>query len=89
MVVELASSAKFVAISRKVRLMMSRLVVGTVLNLSNVNAGKFSSGPFKCYERLFFGKLDPHPPPRKPNNIEHYTFITHFPENLTTLIGIM
>ena len=40
-------------------------------------------GPFKCYVTLFFGKLDPHPPPRNANNIEHNTFVTFFPENLT------
>ena len=40
-------------------------------------------GPFKCYVTLFFGKLDPHPPPRNVNNIEHYTFVTLFPENMT------
>ena len=39
-------------------------------------------GPFKCYVTLFFGKLDPHPPPRNANNIEHYTFVTLFPEKL-------
>ena len=33
-------------------------------------------GPFKCYVTLFFWKLDPHPPPRNPNNIERYTFVT-------------
>ena len=33
-------------------------------------------GPFKCYITLFFWKLDPHPPPRNANNIEHYTFVT-------------
>ena len=35
-------------------------------------------GPFKCYVALFFWKLDPHPPPRNANNIEHYTFVTLF-----------
>ena len=35
-------------------------------------------GPFKCYVTLFFWKLDPHPPPRNANNIEHYTFVTLF-----------
>ena len=35
-------------------------------------------GPFKCYVTLFFLKLDPHPPPRNANNIEHYTFVTLF-----------
>ena len=35
-------------------------------------------GPFKCYITLFFWKLDPHPPPRNANNIEHYTFVTLF-----------
>ena len=35
-------------------------------------------GPFKCYVMLFFWKLDPHPPPRNANNIEHYTFVTLF-----------
>ena len=35
-------------------------------------------GPFKCYVTLFFWKLDPHPPPRSANNIEHYTFVTLF-----------
>ena len=39
-------------------------------------------GSFKCYVTLFFGKLDPHPPPHNANNIEHYTFVTLFPENL-------
>ena len=34
--------------------------------------------PFKCYVTLFFCKLDPHPPPRNVNNIEHYTFVTLF-----------
>ena len=33
-------------------------------------------GAFKCYVTLFFWKLDPHPPPRNANNIEHYTFVT-------------
>ena len=28
-------------------------------------------GPFNCYVTLFFWKLDPHPPPRNANNIEH------------------
>ena len=37
-----------------------------------------SWGPFKCYVTLFFWKLDPHPPPRNANNIEHYTFVTLF-----------
>ena len=39
-------------------------------------------GPFKCYVTLFFCKLDPHPPPRNTNNIEHYlhyTFVMLFP----------
>ena len=47
-------------------------------------------GPFKCYVMLFFGKSDPHPPPRNANNIEHYTFVTLFLENLTppTPIGV-
>ena len=40
-------------------------------------------GPFKCYVMLFFWKLDPHPPPRNANNIEHYTFVMLFPENQT------
>ena len=31
-------------------------------------------GPFKCYLTLFSWKLDPDPPPRNANNIEHYTF---------------
>ena len=31
---------------------------------------------------LFFGKVDPHPPHRNANNIEPYTFVTLFPENL-------
>ena len=35
-------------------------------------------GPFKCYVTLFFWKLNPHPPPRNANNIEHYTFVTLF-----------
>ena len=35
-------------------------------------------GPFKCYVTLFFCKLDPHPPPRNANNIEHYIFVTLF-----------
>ena len=35
-------------------------------------------GPFKWYVTLFFWKLDPHPPPRNANNIEHYTFVTLF-----------
>ena len=35
-------------------------------------------GPFMCYVTLFFWKLDPHPPPRNANNIEHYTFVTFF-----------
>ena len=35
-------------------------------------------GPFKCYVTLFSWKLDPHPPPRNANNIEHYTFVTLF-----------
>ena len=30
------------------------------------------------YVTLFFWKLDPHPPPRNANNIEHYTFVTLF-----------
>ena len=34
----------------------------------------YGKGSFKCYVTLFFGKLDPHPPPRNANNIEHYTF---------------
>ncbi len=38
----------------------------------------FTKGPFKCYVTLFFCKLDPHPPPRNANNIEHYTFVTFF-----------
>ena len=42
-----------------------------------------AKGPFKCYVTLFFGKLDPHPPPHNANNIEHYTFVTLFPENMT------
>ena len=33
----------------------------------------------KCYVTLFFCKLDPHPPPRNANTIEHYTFVTLFP----------
>ncbi len=33
--------------------------------------------------RNFFWKLDPHSPPRNANNIEHYTFVTLFLENLT------
>ena len=37
-----------------------------------------AGGPFKCYITLFFWKLDPHPPLRNANNIEHYTFITLF-----------
>ena len=37
-----------------------------------------SQGPFKCYVTLFFWKLDPHPPPRNANNIEHYTFVMLF-----------
>ena len=32
----------------------------------------------------FFWELDPHPPPRNANNIEPYTFVTLFLENLTT-----
>ena len=39
---------------------------------------KYPKGPFKCYVTLFFWKLDPHPPPRNANNIEHYTFVTLF-----------
>ena len=35
-------------------------------------------GPFKCYVTLFFWKLDPHPPRRNVNNVEHYTFVTLF-----------
>ena len=35
-------------------------------------------GPFKCYVTLFFWKLDPHPPLRNANNIEHYTFVMLF-----------
>ena len=42
-----------------------------------------TKGPFKCYVTLFFGKLDAHPPPRNANNIEHYNFVTLFPENMT------
>ena len=38
----------------------------------------YTKGTFKCYVTLFFCKLDPHPPPRNANNIEHYTFITLF-----------
>ena len=32
----------------------------------------------RCYVTLLSWKLDPHPPPRNANNIEHYTFITLF-----------
>ena len=39
---------------------------------------EYSMGPFKCYVTLVFWKLDPHPPPRNANNIEHYTFVTLF-----------
>ena len=28
--------------------------------------------------RMLFWQLDPHPPPRNANNIEHYTFVTLF-----------
>ena len=38
----------------------------------------YHRGPFKCYVTLFFWKLDPHPPPRNANNIEHHTFVTLF-----------
>ena len=41
-------------------------------------------GPFKCYVTLFSGKLDPHPPPRNANNIEHYTVVTFFPRKSNT-----
>ena len=44
----------------------------------------FPLGPFKCYVTLFFWKLDPHPPPRNANNIEHYTFITLSPRKSDT-----
>ena len=37
-----------------------------------------TKGPFKCYVTLFFWKVDPHPPPRSANNIEHHTFVTLF-----------
>ena len=37
-----------------------------------------AKGPFKCYVMLFSWKLDPHPPPRSANSIEHYTFVTLF-----------
>ena len=49
-----------------------------------------TKGPFKCYVTLFFGKLDPHPPPHNANNIKHYTFVTLLLENLTppTPIGV-
>ena len=51
-------------------------------NLQGVVRPKYSrsrrKGPFKCYVTLFFCKLDPHPPPRNVNNIEHYTFVTLF-----------
>ena len=45
----------------------------------------FPLGPFKCYVTLFFWKLDPHPPPRNANNIEHDTFVTLFPRESDTL----
>ena len=49
-----------------------------VANAPNHIPGLSRKGPFKCYVTLFFWKLDPHPPPRNANNIEHYTFVTLF-----------
>ena len=34
---------------------------------------------FKKKKNWHSWKLDPHPPPRNANNIEHYTFVTLFP----------
>ena len=54
-------------------------LVGAIAILKFVETGLiFCKGPFKCYVTLFFWKLDPHPPPRNANNIEHYTFVTLF-----------
>ena len=45
----------------------------------------FGWGPFKCYVSFFFpGNWTPtHRAPRNTNNIEPYTCVTFFPENLT------
>ena len=55
--------------------------VGENISLCNCNGDERrveNRGPFKCYVMLFSWKLDPHPPPRNANNIEHYTFVTLF-----------
>ena len=43
----------------------------SLLNVSQ----NLRKGPFKCYVKLFSGKLDPHPPPR---NVEPYIFTMLF-----------
>ena len=35
-------------------------------------------GAIQVLHNAIFWKLDPHPPPRNANNIEHYTFVTLF-----------
>ena len=59
------------------------------LEVSSISRNSLSlevcSGPFKCYVTLFLEILPPtHPPPRNANNIEPYTYVTLFPEDLTT-----
>ena len=63
----------------------------THCNMRHTNAGLLNiltSEPFKCYVTLFFCKLDPHPPPRNANNIEHYTFVTLFSRKSDTPICV-
>ena len=48
---------------------------GTTFSLS-------TRGPFKCYLMLFIWKFNTYPPPRNANNVEPYTFVTFFYENL-------
>ena len=54
------------------------IVISQVLAILQYNRFISTLGPFKCYVTLFFWKVDPHPPPRNANNIEHYTFVTIF-----------
>ena len=59
-----------------------RLSVGLPARSQPIEQPVPNKGPFKCYVTLFFWKLDPHPPPRNDNNIEHYT-LPFFSENQT------
>ena len=40
-------------------------------------------GAIQVLRNTIFLQIGPHPPPRNVNNIEHYTFVTLFPENRT------